>query len=265
LKIFISSDIEGTAGINDWVETTLNKPDYRYYSEQMTREVRAACDGAVKAGATEIVVKDAHDSARNIIPSKLPMNTKLIRGWSGSPLIMMHGLDSTFDAVIYTGYHSFAGSDGNPLSHSMSTKIFSLEINDVLASEFTINSLTAAYYRVPSVFISGDKAITDFAESFIDGIKTVSTLEGQGGSSKSINPDLACKLIEKGVFQSLKGNYKELIPELPESFCVKVSYVRHKDAFRNSFFPGVEQIGPRTLYFKESDFYEVLRKFLFIL
>ncbi|MDK2950456.1 MAG: D-amino peptidase [Kosmotogales bacterium] len=264
MKIFISSDIEGTAGINDWAETTLNKPEYKYYSEQMTEEVRAACDGAIKAGATEIIIKDAHDTARNINPSKLPMSAKIIRGWSGNPLIMMYGLDSSFDAAIYTGYHSFAGSDGNPLSHSMSTNIYSIEINDVLVSEFTINSFTAAYYRVPSVFISGDKSITNFARSFIEGIKTVATLEGKGGASTSINPNLACKLIEKGVFQSLKGDYKVLIPELPETFSVKVTYMRHKDAYRNSFFPGVSQTGSRAICFKETDFYEVLRKFLFI-
>lgn len=81
MKLFISSDIEGTTGITAWDETEWSDPRSLYFREQMTREVTAACEGAADAGFGEIWVKDAHDSARNIIPDRLPENVKLLRGW----------------------------------------------------------------------------------------------------------------------------------------------------------------------------------------
>ena len=91
MKIYLSADMEGTAGIIDWNETTAGHPQYAYFQQQMTREVAAACEGAIAAGATEILVKDAHDSARNIIPDQLPEQTRLFRGWDSTPAMMMAG------------------------------------------------------------------------------------------------------------------------------------------------------------------------------
>ncbi|MBE0697596.1 MAG: M55 family metallopeptidase, partial [Anaerolineaceae bacterium] len=88
MKVYLSADIEGITGTTHWDETELNKPDYAEFREQMTAEVAAACEGALNAGATEIWVKDAHGSARNLIASKLPRETHLLRGWSGHPYMM---------------------------------------------------------------------------------------------------------------------------------------------------------------------------------
>ena len=72
MKVYITADIEGVTGMAHWDETYKDKPDYKEFQEQMTDEVVAACEGALAAGATEILVKDAHDSARNILASRLP-------------------------------------------------------------------------------------------------------------------------------------------------------------------------------------------------
>ena len=93
-RIFLSADIEGTCGIAHWDETELGKPDYEPFRRQMTREVAAACQGALSAGAAEVLVKDAHDSARNIDPAGLPRGIRMNRSWSGDPLSMMSGLKS---------------------------------------------------------------------------------------------------------------------------------------------------------------------------
>ena len=93
MKIFISADIEGVTGVTHREETDLSKPEYALPREQMTAEVVAACEGAFEAGATEIWVKDAHDSGRNIIASKLPQEVRLIRGWAPDPLMMMQELN----------------------------------------------------------------------------------------------------------------------------------------------------------------------------
>ena len=107
MRVYLSADIEGTCGIADWAETErATMDDYRPFAAQMTAEVAAACEGAVAAGAEEIVVKDAHDSARNLDGSRLPRQARLFRGWTGDPLSMMAGLDvGQFGAVLFTGYH----------------------------------------------------------------------------------------------------------------------------------------------------------------
>ena len=125
MKIYLSADIEGTCGICHWQETDRATPfDYTPYQQQMTREVAAACRGALAAGAEEVFVKDAHDSARNIDPMQLPRGIRINRGWSGDVLSMMTGLNrEKFDAVFFTGYHAWASCPGNPLSHTMNTRI----------------------------------------------------------------------------------------------------------------------------------------------
>lgn len=94
----------------NWDEATRWKPDYPPFLEEMMREVQSACEGANNAGAKEIWIKDAHGIGRNLSFNGLPVNTKLIRSFSGHPFCMMQELDSTFDAVLMIGYHSFAGS-----------------------------------------------------------------------------------------------------------------------------------------------------------
>ena len=145
-KIFISADIEGTTGINVWPET---EPPNDYFRKQMTREVSAAANSAFLNGATDIVIKDAHDSARNLIPDELPRKIRLVRGWMSDPDCMMQGLDKSFDACIFTGYHSPAGNNGNPLSHTMTTSVFLVTINGKPAAEFHINALIAARLGIP--------------------------------------------------------------------------------------------------------------------
>ncbi len=124
MKIFISADIEGVTGVTHWDETEKLKADYKDFAHQMTLEVKAACEGAINAGADEIWIKDAHETGRNIDHNLLPKNTKLIRGgWSGHIYSMVQELDETFDALLFIGYHSAGGTSTNPLSHSMHTGI----------------------------------------------------------------------------------------------------------------------------------------------
>ena len=115
----------------------------------MTREVNAVCQVAFQGGATKITVKDAHDTARNLDPAGLSEGVELIRGGARNPLIMMAGINESYDGVIFTGYHSGAGYSGNPLAHTMSGSYEYIKINGEMVSEFVINTLTAAYSYVP--------------------------------------------------------------------------------------------------------------------
>lgn len=265
MKIFISADIEGVNNILTWDETELDKAEYAYFRKQMTSEVYSACVGAKKAGVEDILIKDAHDSARNLILNELPLNVKLHRGWEGKPCSMMAGLDETFDAVIFIGYHSPASSDGNPLSHTMNLKNKYVKINGVLASEFYINALYASYLKVPVAFLSGDKRLTEIVKEVNENIVTVDTKEGAHGAVISRHPYITNKMIEEGVEKALKSDLSKNIVKLPEHFDLEIQYKHFKDAYNASFYPGCKLINEDTVLFSSDDYYEVLRAIKFIL
>jgi D-amino peptidase len=264
MKVFISADIEGVAGITHWDEAAKTHPDYQQFRQRMTTEVLAACEGAIRSGASEIYIKDAHGSARNIIDDDLPDCVKLIRGWSGHPFSMVQGLDERFDALLMIGYHSRAGSDTNPLAHTLSKGVEYIKINDRKASEFFIHQQAAALENVPTIFVSGDKGICQEIESYNEAIKTVSVLEGVGSSTISISPNLAAQRIQTGVEQALSSNFRQCLIELPEYFEVEIKYVGPVLAYKASFYPGATMSKPQTIKYETDDYFEVLRLLNFV-
>lgn len=264
MKIFISADIEGTAGITAWDEAKKDQPEYTEFREYMTNELVAACEGARAAGATEIVVKDAHSSARNLILSKLPPYVSVVRGWSGHPDEMMFGIDGSFSAALYIGYHNKAGTDTNPLAHTLSGAVSRLLINGEVASEFTLNSLCASRYGVPSAFLSGDAGMCAEAQAAVPGIATLATSEGFGPATKSLVPAAAVAAIREGVEKALAKNAKPSLPKLTEQFELVVEYTNPTDAYRNSWYPGMKHVAPRTLRFEAQDYFEIQRAIRFV-
>lgn len=275
MKVFISADIEGVTGTTVWDEVTRNHRDYPEFQAQMTREVSAACHGAMEAGAERILVKDAHSTARNLIARDLPEPVELIRGWSRHPYMMMQELDGSFDAALFIGYHAQASAGGNPLSHTMdSSRYSSMTINGETVSEFMLNAYTAAMEKVPVVFISGDLEICRHASRLIPGISSVAVKQGKGGSTINIHPETACREIKKTVKQcllslsgqsdSLCNGPKPVVPKLPDHFDLEVSFFDFKDAYRASFYPGATLLSPKTTGFKTESYMDVLRLLLFI-
>jgi D-amino peptidase len=264
MKIFISADIEGTAGIVSWNEAEKTHADYAEFRALMTAEVLAACEGARAAGATEIVVKDAHDSGRNLLLERLPACARIVRGWSGHPDAMMFGIDDSFDAALYTGYHSKAGAEDNPLAHTSTLRIARLTLNGETASEFTLNALCAARYGVPSVFLSGDEGICADARALVPGIATVETLKGVGAATISLAPAAARAAIEQHVEKALREGVGQAVPEIPGKTEIVIEFGNPVDAYRASWYPGVYRHGPRAVAFASDDYFEILRAYRFM-
>ena len=262
MKVYISADIEGIAGIAHWDETTRWKPDYPPFSDEMMNEVRAACEGANNAGADEIWIKDAHGVGRNLNFSNLPNNVKLIRSFNGHPYCMMQEIDNTFDAALMIGYHSYASSDENPLAHTLETDLAYIKINGDYASEFIINAYTAALVNVPVVFVSGDVGLCDHVSKINASIKTVGLNKGIGESVVSIHPKLAFDKIKQNVEDSLKGSIANCRIRLPEKFEVEVSFIDHKKAYRASFYPGIKKVSSTNVMLRTDDYFEILRMFI---
>lgn len=263
MKIFISADIEGVCGVTAWDETESDKGTYARFQQQMTREVRAACEGALAGGATEIYVRDAHHSARNLIAEELPKQVRLVRGWSRHPYMMMQELDASFAGAMMIGYHSLAGGDGNPLSHTMSSRASEVTINGIPTSEFLINSYTAWLERVPVILLAGDEQICSLGKEQIPGLKTVAVKSGSGASTVSIHPTLALERIEEGAREAMQGDLAACCSPLPEQFETTITYVSHQDAYKASFFPGASLVSARTIRHRADHYFDVLRLFLF--
>ena len=264
-KIFISADIEGTCGIAHWHETDIGKPGYDAFAQQMTREVAAACEGAVAGGAEAVLVKDAHDSARNIDARALPRCASSLRGWTRDPYCMMAGLNASFDGVFCTGYHSPAGTDANPLAHTMALDYSLVTINGEIASELTISCLIAAMLRVPVLLVTGDEGLCAGIQRINPHIRTVPVNRGIGNGALSIHPDVAVERIREAARDAVSGDLSLCLLPLPERFVLEVTYREHALAHRNGFYPQARQTGPRTVVYETEDYNEALRFMLFCL
>lgn len=267
-RIYISADIEGTCGIAHWDETILGKPDYEQFRRQMTAEVAAACEGAFAGGSDGVFVKDAHDSARNLIPESLPEGIQIFRGWGSDIHSMMSGLDASFSGVLFTGYHSSSNTDANPLSHTMNLDNSSIRINGIQTSEMVINAFAAALYDVPVLMISGDTGVCEAAKRLNPNIFIVPVSSGCGNGSVSIHPREAVRRIRETAEKAVRAgieNPERFKIDLPNKFDVEVEFVKHSRARRASFYPGVRQTGPRTVLFSSDAYYDVLRFFMFCL
>ena len=264
MKVYISADMEGITGVTHWNEVDPGKPDYAQFQKRMTEEVVSACRGAIDAGAEKIIIKDAHYTGRNILPADLPEEAELIRGWSGHPYSMVQELDRTFDALMMVGYHSRAGSGGNPLAHTMSSgKIERIFINGREASEFLLHGYVGAKHQVPMAFVSGDRELCREVAEVSPGTATFITMEGVGDSTVSIHPEKSLRSIRKTVCDALKSVDKNSAWQLPDEFELSVRYVKPTAAYRASQYPGAESVSPKTVKYRAKDYDDIMRFVLF--
>jgi D-amino peptidase len=172
---------------------------------------------------------------------------------------MVQGIDSSFDAAVFIGYHSAAGNGGNPLAHTISGRHFaSVEINGTPASEFLVYAYAAASVGVPVAFLSGDKALCEEAAEQVGGLVCVATMEGQGASTISVSPADALHKIRQGVQRALEAPLPHP-PELPSAFAVKIGFKNASDAYAKAFYPGASQLSARDVGFETDTYFEVLR------
>ncbi len=265
MKVFITADIEGTAFTTYWEETEKNESTYARSAEEMTREVRAAIDGAIAAGADEILVNDAHDFGINLDPFRMPENVELIRGWSGSPMGMAEGVDESFDAAFFVGWHSPAGMCNNPLSHTMSGKPAKVVLNGLPCSEFLLYSWACAMRGVPSVLLTGDRRLTEISRPLHPGLVTVAVKDGLGGLTRCKSPLWVEKAIRHAAGQALGQDLTQAKIALPRRFVFDITYKDTKDAVQYSFFPGFKMISDDTIRLTTSDYTNVLRAAMFCL
>lgn len=266
-RIFISSDIEGTCGIAHWDETEPSHSDYAAFAEQMTKEVSAACEGVLAGGADDILIRDAHHTARNIKSAMLPDldKVRIMRGWARDPYAMMSGLNESFYGVMFTGYHSAAGWNGNPLSHTMNSGNVFVKVNDEDCSELMMNCLTASMLGVPVLMVTGDQQLCDWFHTKVPDAITVPVSQGIGTGSISIMPGEALRRIRAGAKKAMMLDRKACIYPTDAYYTVDICYREHPDARRYSWYPGARQLDSRTVRYESDNWFDVLTFFHFCL
>ncbi len=259
LKVFISVDMEGVSGVINWEDVSRTGKDYGLFRKLMTLETNAAIRGAQAAGATEIVVRDSHGSARNILPDLLSQGVKLIRDWSGGPLGMMEGIDKSFDAVIYVGYHAQAGTADAVLEHTYTGAVFDLKLNGKLMPEAGLNAAIAGYYGVPVIMVAGDSAIAKQAKELLGDVECAVVKEGIGNAAIMLHPEEAYTLIEDTAKKALQrlGDFKPYRFSPP--YTMEITFKEESMAYRASLFPGARRIDDRTVSYTHNDLMEVLK------
>jgi D-amino peptidase len=261
LKVLISADMEGVGGVSTWsIQAGSKGREYEKFRVLMTREVNAAVAGAYDAGATEVVVGDSHGDAQNIDVELLDPRVRLIRAWP-RPLGMMQGVDASFGAVVFVGYHAAEGRAAATLSHSFSGTV-EVELDGVPVPEAGFNAAIAGDFGVPVVFLSGDQTICEDARKLLGPIETAVVKEATGFySATMIHPDEAQKRIREGVRRGVERR-KEIKPyRIAHPVTLKIRYNSTVEAEVVAMLPGVERPAGNVVLFRGKDMVEVSKFF----
>jgi D-amino peptidase len=255
--------MEGIAGVVNGEQTSSTGRDYGIARRWMTQEVNAAIEGAIRAGATEIVVNDSHGSMRNIIISELNNRASLITG-SPKPLSMMQGIDETYDAVFLIGYHARAGSEDGVLDHTYSGgSVYSIKVNGMELGESEQNALIAGCFDVPIVLVTGDQTVcAQVKRSLGEEVETAVVKEAIGRyAAKSLTPAKARDLLQKKAKIALENRNRVKPLKLQPPYRFELTYMRSSMADAGELIPQVKRTGPRTVMYETDDYIEGYKLF----
>ncbi|NIM12160.1 MAG: peptidase M55 [Candidatus Aminicenantes bacterium] len=261
LKVFISVDMEGIWGVVHYNQTSSSSSGYGAARKWMVEDVNAVVAGLLEAGATEIVVNDSHGSMRNIIADDLHPKASLISG-SPKPLVMMQGIDDSFAACIFIGYHAKAGSASAVLDHTISGgSVRAIKINGIELPELGLNAAIAGYFKVPVIMISGDTETCRQAKSILGNkIVTVAVKEGIGRyAAKLLPPEEARRQLKEKAKEALLKKDKISPFKLNPPLSIELELHRSSQAEMPLLVPQVKLINPRTVGFSSNDYLEAFK------
>ncbi|HXR66230.1 MAG TPA: M55 family metallopeptidase [Ktedonobacteraceae bacterium] len=266
MKLFISTDFEGTSGIVAWEQIIEGQAEYEQGRLLLTNEVNAVITGAQEAGAGEFVVNDAHHFMRNLHPQDLLGEAMLISG-RHKPLYMMEGLDSSFDGVLFVSYHGSIGASQAILSHTYSPRaIWEARINGEIVGESGINALVAAHYGVPIIFVSGDQVTARELAWFAPEAEKVVVKESLGRfAAANLHPSVACRLLREGARRAVQNIQAIHPPTFSTPASLEVTFQVADMVEMSLWVRNVEQLGPRTIVIRSENLLDIYRSFVAVI
>jgi D-amino peptidase len=223
----------------------------------MTGEANAAIRGAFEAGATEVLVSDSHGNAQNLLLDELDERVRLVRGWPRK-LIMMEGIDETFDAAVFVGYHASEGMRHATLAHTMSgSRIQDLKLNGQRVPEAGFNAAIAGHFGVPVVFVSGDQTVIAETRALVGDLEGAEVKTGLGTVAVMMHPKRAQALVKERVKAAL-ARRRDFRPwKLVTPVTLEIVFKAETDAENAGYLPGARIIDGRTVQFTGKDMLEV--------
>jgi D-amino peptidase len=255
-KVFISVDMEGLAGVVSGSDVSPSGPDYAHFRAIMAAEANAAIEGAFRAGASEVLVRDSHGAKQNLLPGAVDSRARLLRGASTGPRNMMEGIDSTFDAVVFIGYHAKAGTPNAILEHTSTGNVVDFSINGVSLPEGGYNALVAGLAGVPVVFVAGDRAIVDQLRGLLGPIDGVAVKEERADASLGLSPPAAQEAIRRGVEQAVRRRASAKVYSLPGPYSMVLRVRQERPPYK-----GAVRVREGEFTFSSPDLLEVLNAF----
>lgn len=265
-RIYISVDMEGTAGAASGDELSADGQDYERFRKILTGEVLAAIKGAEEAGATEFVISDSHGSERNLLIEQLPENVTLVRG-KPRPLAMMQGIEKGhFDGAIFLGYHASATNKNGLFAHTWSAReVVALKLNGVEASEGLLNAALAGQFGVPVILVTGDDVAVEELRSTIgpmEGVAVKTSIGFLAGEMMAVTK--AQNLIREGAKRAVQniGRYKAAKP--PSPVVIDLTFTFYQPAELLSWLPMVERTGARSIRYRRENMADAVKFLEFI-
>lgn len=267
LKVYISADMEGISGVASADQLGPTSFEYQRAREWMTADVLAAMQGAREAGATEFVISDSHGNGQSLLIDRLPTDipVRIVRSFP-RPLGMMEGIDSSFAAVIFVGYHTSTSSLTGVRAHTISSALLTrITLNGVAQSEAGINAAIAAHFGVPVVMITGDDQIVAETKQRLGNVEGVAVKQAIGfHSAETMVPSVAAELIHQRakVAVQRRGEMKPYTMAAPVT--VDVSMKNYRPVELLGYLPNLQRIDSHTVRFVGKSILEVSRFLEFV-
>ncbi|MFO7153045.1 MAG: M55 family metallopeptidase [Bacillota bacterium] len=261
MKIYISADMEGISGVVSSNHVEAGSGEYERFRRLMTREVNAVIEAALECGASEIVVNDSHNKMDNILIEEFHPKACLISG-SPKPLSMMQGIDETFDAVFFVGYHARPGVAEAIMDHTYTGTVMYAKINGKLMSEAGLNGRLAGYFGVPVALVTGDQNAVKCAKDELNDPVGVVVKEAITRYSAKVYPfDVVREKIREGVKKAIEKlpNLKPTVEQGPVE--LEVSFYRSIMADMALLIPGMAKKDGRTVVYTAKDYLEAYKVF----
>src|SRR5687768_12647151 len=265
MKIYISADMEGVVGVVTSEQLGPQGFEYTRFREFMTQEVNAAIEGAVEAGATEIVVSDSHGNGQNLLIEKLPKNILLVRSWP-RPLMMMQGIDETFAGVIFLGYHTGTTNPQGVRAHTISSaRLADIRLKGVSVSEAGVNAAIAGHFNVPVIMVSGDDAVVKDTTALLGDVEGAIVKYASGfHSARTMTPQAASVVIREKAQRAVQ-RLREFKPyKLNAPIELNVTFKNYRPSEVLSYLSIVERTDAHTIKFVGKDIIEVSKLLTFI-
>jgi D-amino peptidase len=265
LKVHISVDMEGVAGVVTGDQLGPTGFEYARFREFMTKEAVAAVAAAKAAGATEVVVADSHGNGENLLIEQFPPDVTIVRSWPRK-LSMMGGIDETFDAAIFIGYHASTTNTAGVRAHTNSSATLTrVALNGVDMTEGAWNAAIAGHFGVPVVMVSGDDAAVAEVRKVIGPVEAAETKKALGfHSARTLTPQAALDVIADHVKKGIarRGELKPYRPAGP--ITVDVGFKHYLPAEVLAYLPMFERTSAHSIRFRASDMVEATSVMEFI-